>query len=53
MRWDYIDRASTPNIDKVVKNGVRVKKVKNAFATATMPNHYTLATGKSYSEARC
>ena len=35
-----------PNFDKLIDGGSHVKKVTNAFATVTMPNHYTLVTGR-------
>jgi len=45
FRWDYLERAATPNLDRMVREGVKVDKVTNAFATLTAPNHYTLVTG--------
>ncbi|XP_067930631.1 ectonucleotide pyrophosphatase/phosphodiesterase family member 5-like [Watersipora subatra] len=44
-RWDYFSKTSTPNFDKFISEGVQVKQVTNAFATLTMPNHWTLVTG--------
>jgi len=46
FRWDYLERAATPNLDRMVREGVKVDKVTNAFTTYTDPNHYSLATGK-------
>jgi len=45
FRWDYLNKGNTPNLDQLIAEGVHVEKVKNAFATLTMPNHWTLVTG--------
>lgn len=44
FRWDYPDKAKTPNLDYIAKNGVR-GKMQPSFPTKTFPNHYTIATG--------
>ncbi len=44
FRWDYPDRAKTPNLDYIALHGVR-GKVQPSFPTKTFPNHYTMATG--------
>ena len=44
-RWDYSDRAETPNLDYIAENGVVAEYVIPAFPTKTFPNHYTMATG--------
>ena len=44
-RWDYSDRAKTPNLDYIAENGVVAEYVIPAFPTKTFPNHYTMATG--------
>ena len=45
FRWDYIDRFETPNIDRVIREGFRVKRVKPSFPSLTFPNHVSLLTG--------
>lgn len=45
FRWDYIDRYPTPNIDRLVATGSRVKRLLPVFPTLTFPNHYSIATG--------
>ena len=45
FRWDYVDMAPTPNLDRLVANGVRAGSLIPSFPTKTFPNHYTIATG--------
>lgn len=45
FRWDYIHRVPTPNFKTIMKEGVLVDRVVNAFITKTLPNHHTLVTG--------
>jgi len=45
FRWDYYGRYNTPGLDALKSAGVHVKNLKNAFATVTFPNHFTLVTG--------
>ncbi|ACT59912.1 alkaline phosphatase family protein [Hirschia baltica] len=45
LRWDGVDRADTPNIDSLVKRGVRAKGMQPVFPSKTFPNFYALATG--------
>jgi len=45
FRWDYADRAHTPNLDRIAQSGVRAEYVIPAFPSNTFPNHYTMATG--------
>jgi len=45
FRWDYIDKTDTPNLDRLVKNGVKAEALIPAFPTKTFPNHYTIVTG--------
>lgn len=45
FRWDYPDLYQLPNFNQLEKRGVRVKHVKNNFATLTFPLHYTMVTG--------
>ncbi|CAF1069697.1 unnamed protein product [Adineta steineri] len=45
FRWDYPDLYNLTNFNLLMKRGVRVKYIKNAFATVTFPSHYTIVTG--------
>ncbi|RUS81015.1 hypothetical protein EGW08_011220 [Elysia chlorotica] len=46
FRWNYLERADTPNFDKFIEGGVHAKHgIKDAFVTKTFPNHFTLVTG--------
>jgi predicted AlkP superfamily pyrophosphatase or phosphodiesterase len=45
FRWDYLDRAETPTLDRLVAEGAHAEALVPAFPTKTFPNHYTLATG--------
>lgn len=45
FRWDYADKTDTPNLDKLLKQGVKAERMIPSFPTKTFPNHYTLATG--------
>jgi len=44
FRWNYTDRVSTPNFDKIAAMGVR-STIQASFPTKTFPNHYSIATG--------
>jgi predicted AlkP superfamily pyrophosphatase or phosphodiesterase len=45
FRWDYADRADTPNLDYIAQNGTKAEYVIPAFPSKTFSNHYTMATG--------
>jgi len=45
FRWDYPDKASTPNLDRIARNGVKAVSLIPSFPSKTFPNHYTIATG--------
>ncbi len=45
FRWDYLDKAPTPNMDALVKTGVKTTGLKPIFPSKTFPNHYTIVTG--------
>lgn len=45
FRWDYPDKAPTPNLNKVAENGVKAERLIPCFPTKTFPNHYSIATG--------
>jgi predicted AlkP superfamily pyrophosphatase or phosphodiesterase len=44
-RWDYIDRATVPNLKALAARGVRSEGLIPSFPTVTFPNHYTIVTG--------
>lgn len=44
-RWDYGQRAATPNLDALAARGVRASALIPVFPTKTFPNHYTIVTG--------
>ena len=44
-RWDLHRIFDTPNIARVLKNGVTVDHVLNVFPTKTLPNHQSIVTG--------
>lgn len=45
FRWDFLDRAVAPNLQRLAQGGVRAQWMVPAFPTLTFPNHYTLVTG--------
>jgi predicted AlkP superfamily pyrophosphatase or phosphodiesterase len=45
LRWDFVDRADTPALDRLVANGVRAERLVPVFPTKTFPNHHTIVTG--------
>lgn len=45
FRWDYPEKANTPNLDCIEKTGVRADACIPCFPTKTFPNHYSMATG--------
>jgi predicted AlkP superfamily pyrophosphatase or phosphodiesterase len=45
LGWDFLDKASTPNLDRLVARGVRAERMIPDFPTKTFPNFYTIATG--------
>lgn len=45
FRWDFLDRAAAPNLQRLAQGGVRAQWMVPAFPTLTFPNHYTLVTG--------
>ena len=44
-RWDLHKLFDTPNIARVLRNGVTVDHVLNVFPTKTLPNHHSIVTG--------
>ena len=47
FRWDYLDAIPTPNFDRLIQRGFRVRRVIPCFPSLTFPNHYALVTGQS------
>lgn len=45
FRWDYLEKTSTPNLDRFIVTGVRAKALIPVFPTTTYPNHYSMVTG--------
>ena len=45
MRYDFIDRAETPNFRRVAEAGVRASGLIPGYPSKTFPNHYGIATG--------
>lgn len=45
FRWDYLQRAQTPNLNKIAATGVKAERFIPSFPTTTFANHYTMATG--------
>ncbi|KAM9002994.1 ectonucleotide pyrophosphatase/phosphodiesterase family member 7 [Sarcophilus harrisii] len=46
FRWNYDQDVNTPNLDSMVKDGVKAHYMIPAFVTMTSPCHFTLVTGK-------
>jgi predicted AlkP superfamily pyrophosphatase or phosphodiesterase len=44
-RWDYIQRATVPNLRALAARGVRSEGLIPSFPSKTFPNHYTIVTG--------
>jgi predicted AlkP superfamily pyrophosphatase or phosphodiesterase len=44
-RWDYLEKADTPNLHALAARGVRAEALVPAFPSKTFPNHYTIVTG--------
>ncbi len=45
FRWDYLQKAPTPNLDQLAANGVKTNGLMPIFPSKTFPNHYTIVTG--------
>lgn len=46
FRWNYDQDVDTPNMDRLVKEGVKAKYITPPFVTMTSPSHFTTITGK-------
>ncbi|KAG8524918.1 Ectonucleotide pyrophosphatase/phosphodiesterase family member 7 [Galemys pyrenaicus] len=45
FRWDYDQDVDTPNMDRLVKEGVKAKYLSPPFVTMTSPSHFTTISG--------
>jgi len=45
FRWDYTERGITPNLEKIINEGVKAKSLRPSFPSKTFPNHIAIATG--------
>ncbi|MGH2568346.1 MAG: ectonucleotide pyrophosphatase/phosphodiesterase, partial [Bacteroidota bacterium] len=45
FRYDYFEKAQTPNFDRIIREGVKAQWLIPQFPTKTFPNHYTIVTG--------
>jgi len=45
FRWDYMDKAPTPNLRSLAARGVRADGLIPSYPSKTFPNHYTIVTG--------
>jgi predicted AlkP superfamily pyrophosphatase or phosphodiesterase len=47
FRWDYCDKypAETPNLRRLMAQGVTARRLTPVFPSNTFPNHYSLVTG--------
>lgn len=50
FRWDYTDRADTPNLDRLMREGAYTRAMAPAFPSLTFPTHVSLVTGVPVSE---
>lgn len=47
FRWDYDQDVKTPNLDELVKKGVKAIYINPPAITMTSPSHFTTITGKA------
>lgn len=45
FRWDYFAKANTPNLQRLIRNGVKARSLIPVFPSKTFPNHYSIVTG--------
>lgn len=45
LRADALDRGLTPNLQRLIDDGVRARWMTPSYPSLTFPNHYTLVTG--------
>ncbi|XP_077432701.1 ectonucleotide pyrophosphatase/phosphodiesterase family member 7 [Vanacampus margaritifer] len=46
FRWDYDQDVDTPNLDQLVRDGVKAKYITPPMLTMTSPSHFTTITGR-------
>ena len=46
FKWNYIEKASTPNFDKFIHEGIRSEGLIPSFPSKTFPSHITIVTGR-------
>jgi predicted AlkP superfamily pyrophosphatase or phosphodiesterase len=46
FRWDYFEKTSTPNLDKIIQRGVKADGLETVYPSKTFPNHVTIVTGR-------
>ncbi len=45
FRFDYMEKAETPNLDRLRKEGLMAESLIPVYPSNTFPNHYSIATG--------
>ena len=45
LRADMLDKGITPNLSRIVHDGVRAQYMTPSYPSLTFPNHYTIVTG--------
>lgn len=45
FRWDFFAKTSTPNLNRIAREGVKAKALIPVFPTMTFPAHYSMVTG--------
>jgi predicted AlkP superfamily pyrophosphatase or phosphodiesterase len=45
FRWDYLSKAPTPNLRRLIERGVHARNLIPSFPSKTFPNHYSIVTG--------
>lgn len=45
FRWDYMSKAPTPNLQRLIARGVHARNLIPSFPSKTFPNHYSIVTG--------
>ena len=45
FRWDYLSKAPTPNLRRLIEHGVHARNLIPSFPSKTFPNHYSIVTG--------
>lgn len=45
FRWDYLNRGITPNLTKVITEGISAISFRPSFPSKTFPNHQSIITG--------